>query len=74
MEWIRFLFLPAYSERASDTECGSGFQPRSMISRLEAALTGGFSMGNLGFLYNHIFLFIDRINRIYMMYFSHFPE
>jgi len=32
-----------YPERTSGIECGSGFQPRQLISRLEAAPTEGLS-------------------------------
>jgi hypothetical protein len=32
-----------YSERTSGIECGSGFQPRQLISRLEAAPTEDLS-------------------------------
>jgi hypothetical protein len=38
-----------YPERTSGIECGSGFQPRQLSSRLEAAPTESLSNGNLDF-------------------------
>jgi hypothetical protein len=35
-----------YPEKTSGIECGSGFQPRQLISRLEAAPTESLSNGN----------------------------
>jgi hypothetical protein len=37
--------LSGYPERTSGIECGSGFQPRQLISRLEAAPTKSLSKG-----------------------------
>jgi hypothetical protein len=38
-----------YPERTSGIKCGSGFQPRQLNSRLEAAPTESLSNGNLDF-------------------------
>jgi hypothetical protein len=38
-----------YPERTNGIECGSGFQPRLLISRLEAAPTEGLSNGTWTF-------------------------
>jgi hypothetical protein len=47
---FQFISIPLYSypERTSGIECGSGFQPRQLISRLEAAPTEGLSIMELG--------------------------
>ena len=43
------LKFRGYPERTSGIECGSGFQPRQLNSRLEAAPTESLSNGNLDF-------------------------
>jgi len=44
------LSLSDHPERTSYIECGSGFQPRQLILRLEAASTDSLSIGNLDFI------------------------
>jgi len=39
------IFQSGYPERTSGIECGSGFQPRNLLSRLEAAPTESLSNG-----------------------------
>jgi hypothetical protein len=45
----RYLIFRGYPERTSCIECGSGFQPRQLNSRLEAAATESLSNDNLDF-------------------------
>jgi len=49
--------LRGYPERTSGIECGSGFQPRIQLSRLEAAPTESLSNGNLDFPDKQVMLF-----------------
>jgi hypothetical protein len=46
---MRKIRLSGYPERTNGIECGSGFQPRQLISRLETAPTESLSNGNLDF-------------------------
>jgi hypothetical protein len=49
-EKIQFeITVSGYPERTSGIECESGFQPRQLNSRLEAAPTESLSNGNLDF-------------------------
>jgi hypothetical protein len=50
---IFYKFIKSgYPQRKSGIECGSGFQPRQLVSRLEAAPTESFSNSKLGFVAN----------------------
>jgi hypothetical protein len=45
-----------YPEKTSGIECGSGFQPRQLISRLEAAPTEGLSNETWTFQISRLYL------------------
>jgi hypothetical protein len=51
------LYFRGYPERTSGIECGSGFQPRQLNSRLEAAPTESLSNSNLDFPDKRVFFF-----------------
>jgi hypothetical protein len=52
--------LSGYPERTNGIDCGSGFQPRNQLSRLEAAPIESLSNGNLGFPDKQIKLFSNK--------------
>jgi hypothetical protein len=53
----QLINLSGYPERTSGIKCGSGFQPRQLNSRLEAAPTESLSNGNLDFPDKQVNLF-----------------
>jgi len=55
------FYFRGYPERTSGIECGSGFQPRQLSSRLEGAPTESLSNGNLDFPDKQVYFKYDRI-------------